>query len=363
MAVVKMTAYYDMKIQTRFIPFVAISIFALIFALWAGLLRLGWTLPTFPNLSSAHGPLMIAGFLGTLIPLERAVAIRQRWMFAVPIVTGLGWVACLFSTFAGAALITLGSLGTLAILGTMVRREPYMHTVTMALGALCWVVGNVLWLIGFPIFRVIFLWMTFLILTIGGERLELSRVLQPTATQRQIFIGITIALLSGAILSLFTLTWGARLSGLSMLVLALWFLENDLARRNIRHKNPLTRYIAICLFSGFIWLGAGGILNLGLGASYAGPLYDAALHTVFVGFVISMIFGHAPIIFPAILGAPIKYYPVFYGHLFLLHLSLILRVAGDLAIQMEIRRWGGLLNEVAILLFLGMTVYSILRGE
>jgi hypothetical protein len=100
---------------------------------------------------------MIAGFLGVLIPLERAVAIRQKWMFAVPIVTGLGWVALLFSTFAGAALITLGSLGTLAILGVMVRREPQVHTITMMLGALSWVVGNFLWLFGLPIFRIIFL--------------------------------------------------------------------------------------------------------------------------------------------------------------------------------------------------------------
>ncbi|HET9905904.1 MAG TPA: hypothetical protein VFQ23_04670 [Anaerolineales bacterium] len=74
---------------------------------------------------------------------------------------------------------------------------------------------------GFPIFKIIFLWMGFLVLTIGGERLELSRVLQPTVSQRRIFTAITIAVLSGAILSLFTLQWGARLSGLSMLVLAL----------------------------------------------------------------------------------------------------------------------------------------------
>jgi hypothetical protein len=173
-------------------------------------------------------------------------------MFAVPIVTSLSWVTLFFFPFAGAALITLGSLGTLAILGVMVYRESQVHTLTMMLGALSWVFGNFLWLFGFPIFKIIFLWIGFLILTIGGERLELSRVLQPTVSQRRIFNGITIALLAGAILSLFTLQWGPRLSGLSMLALALWFLKNDLARRNIRHQNPLTRYIAICLFSGFI---------------------------------------------------------------------------------------------------------------
>jgi hypothetical protein len=78
------------------------------------------------------------------------------------------------------------------------------------------------------------------------------------------------------------------------------------------------------------------------GALYAGPYYDAALHAVFVGFVISMIFGHAPIIFPAILGVPITYQRGFYVHLILLHLSLIIRLLGDLTTQLDIRRWGGL---------------------
>ena len=349
-----------MKIQTRFLPFIALSIFALLLGLWAGLLRLSWTLPVFPRLALAHGPLMVAGFLGVLIPLERAVAIRQKWMFVVPILAGLGWISLFFSSFLGGVLITLSSLGTLAILLVMVRREPRIHTISMAFGVLAWVIGNFLWLSGLPIFQVVYWWMAFLVLTIGGERLELSRVLRPRPAQIRIFSLIVVVLLAGVILSVFNLDWGARLSGFGLLCLSLWFIKNDLARRNLRHANPLTRYIAICLFSGFLWLGVGGLLHLIFGATYAGPFYDAELHTIFVGFVISMIFGHAPIIFPAILGVPIIFYAAFYIHLSLLHFSLLLRVTGDLTLQGEMRQWGGLLNEVAILIFLGLTVYSIL---
>lgn len=352
-----------MKFQTRLLPFLALAILALFFALWAGLSRLGWSLPVFPTLALAHGPLMVAGFLGVLIPLERAVAIRQRWMFAAPVVTGLGWISLLFAPFIGGVLITIGSIGTLAILLVMTHREPHIHTITMAIGTLAWVVGNLLWLSGLPIFQIIFWWMAFLVLTIGGERLELSRVLKPKPGQVRVFIAIVVVLLAGAILSMFDLGWGTRLSGLSMMSLAIWFLRNDLATRNIRHTNSLTRYIAICLFSGFIWMGVSGALQLTLGATYAGPFYDAALHTVFVGFVISMIFGHAPIIFPAILGTPVRFYSAFYAQLILLHLSLVLRIFGDLMSLVEIRKWGGLLNEVAILLFLGMTVTSIIRNR
>jgi len=35
------------------------------------------------------------------------------------------------------------------------------------------------------------------------------------------------------------------------------------------------------------------------------------------------------------------------------------RVTGDLANAHAVRMWGGLLNEVAILLFLAMTIYSV----
>lgn len=351
-----------MNIQTRFLPIVALAIFALLFALWAGLNRLGWSLPSFPTLDIAHGPLMISGFLGVLIPLERAVAIRQKWMFAVPGLAGLGWISLLIVPFLGGVLLTLASFGTVLILGVMVRREPHLHTVTMLVGVLAWMVGNFLWMLGFPIFQIVYLWVAFLVLTIAGERLELSRVLRPARGRLHLFGILAAALSGGAILSIFDLNLGTRLSGIALLTLSVWFLRNDIATYNIRHPNPLTRYIAFCLFAGFLWLGLGGMLMLYFGALYAGPYYDAALHAVFVGFVISMIFGHAPIIFPAILGAPINFRPVFYMHFFLLHLSLVIRVAGDLTNQLDIRKWGGVLNEIAILLFLGMTVYSILKA-
>ena len=45
-------------------------------AIWAGLLRLGWNWPVIQSgLPMAHGPLMVCGFLGTVIGIERAVAL------------------------------------------------------------------------------------------------------------------------------------------------------------------------------------------------------------------------------------------------------------------------------------------------
>jgi hypothetical protein len=236
----------------------------------------------------------------------------------------------------------------------MTRREFALHTGTMLLGALAWFTGNLLWLFGWQIFQVVFFWQAFLVLTIAGERLELSRVLRPSRNQQWIFGGIVAVLLASILISL--------VNGVALIFLALWSIRNDIAWRNLNHKLPLTRYIARCLTPGFVWLGIGGALSLVFGAQFAGPRYDAMLHIVFVGFVISMIFGHAPIIFPAILGVPINFQPAFYIHLILLHASLVLRVFADYANLHPLRMWGGLLNEVAILIFIGMTVYSVRKG-
>jgi hypothetical protein len=285
-------------------------------------------------------------------------------MYAAPLLAGLGWLVSLLAPTLplGPILLTLASAVTVGILFVIVRREFALHTVTMFIGALTWLAANLLWLGGRSVFQVVYGWQAFLILTIAGERLELNRVLRPSRRQQNIFGALAGTLLAGVILTAFNLQWGVRLSGAGMLALAIWSLPNDIAWRNIRHKLPLTRYIATCLALGFVWLGIGGVLNLVFGAQAAGPRYDALLHSVFVGFVISMIFGHAPIIFPAILGVPIGFYPAFYFHLVLLHLSLGLRVVSDLLLFDTGRMWGGLLNEIAILLFLGMTVMSMRRS-
>src|SRR5450759_144462 len=104
---------------SRFLPLILLfSLLALVAGLWAGLLRLGWLLPGLQSsLPGTHGPLMVSGFLGSLIAVERVVALQKRWMFAAPLLTGLGWVVSLaFPRIAiGPLLITLGSVGTVAI--------------------------------------------------------------------------------------------------------------------------------------------------------------------------------------------------------------------------------------------------------
>jgi hypothetical protein len=313
---------------------------------------------------------MISGFLGTLISLERAVALSQyrggrRVYYLAPLLAGLGALALFFPLPAAIPrlLSTAAAVGLVLIFAVIYRLHPTADHVVMGVGAVLWLVGNVLWLLGEPIFRVVPWRAGFLVLTIAAERLELSRIMVLSPGARRLFLAICAVVVSGLLVTLVAFDVGLRLIGAGLVALGIWLLRYDIARRTIR-ANGLTRFIAACLLPGYVWLIVGGALWLIYGGGYsAGLIYDAMLHTIFLGFVFSMIFGHAPIILPAVIGLPMSYSSIFYGHLILLHASVVLRVVGDLLPWLPGRRWGGLLNEVALLLFLGVTVWAVARAR
>lgn len=356
--------------QKRLVPsrllLAAFAIFALVIGLWAALLRMGWNLPWLqPGQALAHGPLMVCGFLGTLISLERAVALGRDWGYLAPAFAALGGAALIVGAphHTASSLFLLASLVLIAIFAVIVRRQPAMFTLTMAAGAIAWSVGNALWLAGVPIPEMVYWWMAFLVLTIVGERLELSRFLPPSRYSRPLFTAAIALYLAGLAGLLLTPISGHVLLGIGMVVMAAWLARFDIARFTLRRRG-LPRFAAVCLLSGYVWLAAGGVFSILVDRwpSVAELRYDAMLHTVFLGFVFSMIFAHAPIIFPAATGLRLPYRPVFYTHVLLLQISLVGRIAGDCAGSFTACHWGGLLNVAAVLLFLGNTASAVLLG-
>jgi hypothetical protein len=332
-----------------------LALIALTAAAWAGLLRLGWRWPALqPALPLSHGPLMI-GFFGTLIALERAVALGKGWAYLGPLMSGIGGLLVVFGVrgLAGPILMTLGGLWLALIFGVVLRKHHAGYVIVMALGALALLVGNLLWLFGRPIYELVLWWAGFLILTIAGERLELGRMIRLSRFSQAAFSTAAIIFLTGLVILLFAWDLGVRVAGVGLLALGVWLLRYDIARRTVK-QTGLTRFIAVCLLSGYAWLLVAGAIALIYGALPAGPIYDAMLHAVFLGFVFSMIFGHAPIIFPAVLGIDIEYRPSFYLPLVLLHASLIVRIGGELLGSGAARLWGGLFNVLAVILYLGM---------
>lgn len=340
------------------IPLLILGFASLIIGVGAGLLRLGWAVPRpAADLAAFHGPLMVSGFFGTVISLERAVALAQRWAYLGPLAAGAGGLALILGAPLTVAqlLLALGSAVLLAGSVSVFLRQRALFTFTLAAGAGCWLLGNALWLAGFSVYEVVPWWAGFLVLTIAGERLELSRFLPPSPTAQRVFIAVLAGLTFG-------MAFEAHLFGAALLALALWLLRQDIARRTVKDKG-LTRFIAVCLLSGYAWLALAGAIMLAAGLAPGSAAYDAALHALMLGFVFSMVFGHAPIIFPAVLRVAVPYHPLFYVPLTLLHLSLAVRLAGDATGAFEWRSVGGLLNAIALALFILNTVAAVIRGK
>ncbi len=345
------------------VPLLMLGFASLFAGIGAGLARLGWPLPG-ASLAYVHGPLMASGFFGTVIGLERAVALRRRWAYAAPLLSGMGTLASLLAAPVALApmLATLGSAVMVAASASVYARQRELFTLTLTLGALAWAAGNVLWLAGAPVATAVPWWIGFLVLTIAGERLELSRFLPPSPGASRVFALLLVALVTAATLSLFAWAPGTILLGLALAALAAWLMRQDIARRTIR-TSGLTRYIAACLLSGYVWLAVAGTSIVAGGGLHAGSAgYDAALHAVMLGFVFSMVFGHAPIIVPSVIRVAVPYSPWFYAPLALLHASLLLRVAGDWLADAPWRAWGGMLNAVALVAFVLGTLIAVLRG-
>ncbi len=345
--------------RVRF-PLLALGIASLFTGVWAGLLRLGWSLPEGrANLLELHGPLMVFGFLGTVISLERAVALRRPWGYLAPAGTVAG-AALLFAGLRqgiGQLVLLLAGCVLVGLFAVILRAHATASGATLAVAAVLWVVGDALWLNGSPLVQVVPWWAGFLVLTIVGERLELAAFGGLTGRGRVVFGGLTALFLAGLALSAVDAGAGVRLAGAALAGFSLWLVRFDIARRTVRRPG-LPRFVALALLPGYVWLGLAGVLWVWHGAVQFGAAHDAELHALFLGFVFSMIFGHAPVIFPGVLGFPLPFRRVFYVHLALLHAGLVLRIGGDLAGSWETARWGGMLNATAIGIFLVATIGS-----
>lgn len=351
-----------LKKRGRF-PLLGLGILSLLTGLWAALIRIGWDFPPLAlTIPRAHGPLMVAGFFGTVIALERAVVLQKWWGYLAPLFTAVGAMALALGIpdEIGRGFILLGSVAFVAIMVSIARVHFATYTVTLALGAVLFLAGNILWLFGASIPHIVLWWGSFLILTIAGERLELARFVRPSPIAFLLFSLVVGMMIGGLSVALVDLGVGIRITGLGMFALALWFLRYDITRRTIRQPG-LTRFIAAALMSGYVWLGVSGLLGIWIGEPSSAFAYDAFLHTLFLGFITSMIFGHAPIILPAVTGRAVRYTPFFYSHLISLHVTLLIRLIGDLTANTLLREWGGLLNVLVLLLFLGNTINGMRR--
>lgn len=334
---------------------------ALLVGLNAGLQLLGADAPLkldrFPEI---HGMLLVLSFVGTVIALERTVALGKAAGYLSPALLGVAGLFMIspLPLLVGKLVLLAGTIAMLLVYVPLWRRQRDNVVLIQVLGGVTAVGAAALWLRVPSIAVLLPFLISFVVLTIAGERLELARIGITSPRAEPILTSLAFAMTMATVATLLWPAAGYPLFGLSLLAMVAWLVGFDAARKTIRGQG-LPRYIAACLLAGYGWLAIAGVVLALHDTTLTGASYDAVLHSVFLGFTISMIMAHAPVILPAVLRKPLPYTELFWVPAVLLHLSLLLRLGlGDAAGIQGAWVAGGVLNVISILLFAVMAFWQ-----
>lgn len=342
--------------------FVLLVALALLTGIAGGLLRVGVVVGAaapaqwLGQAALAHAALMICAFLGTVIGLERAVAVKLPLAFLAPLACALGGVCLLLGKAeAGGWLMVAAAVAFTGVNIVVVNRQWAAHTLLLLGSAGTWLVGNVLFAMGQGSAAVLPWWFAFLVITIAAERLEMTRLMRRRPAAPWMLGAVLGLMLIGAMLSALTGPLGGVLYGASLVLLALWLVVFDIARRTV-FAQGLSRYMAVCLLGGYAWLALAGAAWIATAVGW--PLRDVALHALGLGFIFSMMMGHAPVILPAVARVKLQFGSFFYVPLAALHASLAVRLLWGAA-DVSKRATGATFNAAAIALFAATVVGAI----
>jgi hypothetical protein len=330
----------------------------LILGLISGLGRMGWNVPI-PEVYVHHGAIMVGGFLGSLIALEKIIPLKNYGFLIGPLFSAASIVVFVVGEFQHATvMIILSSLALVVVYITYLKRQYSLYLLLAMMGAVCWLVGNVLllWKHFYPL--VFPWWMGFLLFTIVSERLELTKFLPVSQGNKNSIIALLCFFVLGITLPFHGV--GTYVTGLSLVFISIWLMRHDVIRLTVK-KSGLTRFTGIALSCGYVSLLLVGVFLFLLKEAPFG--YDIVVHTFFLGFIFSMIFAHGPIILPGVLGLTVKpYHPLFYIPLIILYASLFIRVAADaMLLPFFLRSVSGWISFAGILFYFALLLTSTVR--
>ena len=342
--------------KERFV-FVFLAITSLLTGLIAGLGRIGWD-PILLNAVPQHGAIMVGGFLGTLITLEKIIPLKRPYLYAFPLISGMSVVLFLTGhAIHGYILLICASAGMFFVTTIYLSKNPNLIYLLMTVGAGCWLAGNIRLATSnfYPL--AIPPWMAFALFIISAERIELMKFMPVSELSKKLFASLLFAFLVCSALSFHG--WGGVLSGIMLMAIAIWLLRFDVIAISMR-KSGLTKFMALALCSGYISLLITGLFLILFNAQ---PFsYDVIVHTFFIGFVFSMIFAHGPVILPGVLGSSVKpFAPQLYIWLFLLHASLWLRIGSDSLGLTDVRKISGVITSLSIIGYFANVAFLLIK--
>ncbi|MEQ8684284.1 MAG: hypothetical protein RIE86_03285 [Imperialibacter sp.] len=330
------------------LPFFALALVGLLSGVWAGLIRIGFDLPPV-DLATLHGPLMVGGFVGTLIGVERSILSSNGKWWLIPALSGAAIIAWLagFHQVAPYFLIAASALLVLLQAILLLSSSPTWVTFVQFCGAICFAGGNIRLLFNPLMPAIVPFWMGFVLCFILATRLS-ENPAKNVLMGSLIKVGLVVFLVSLIVpfhLGGYYLTGG----GLVAIALGMIYIEVQ-TDQGIGWSYEKYSFTAIML--GWFWLLTSGIgIMLWKEHIYG---YDATTHSFFVGFLFSMVFIHAlaKASYLAGLSKP-PFHPVLFTWLILLSVSLLLRVfAADILHIISLKKWSGLLNGISIFGFI-----------
>lgn len=327
------------------LPFILIAFASLCAGLITGLQRMGWQI-SISSAGSHHGAIMVGGFLGTLITLEKIIPLKRKVLLLLPLLSGTSVIAFFAGqAVAGFILLITASSGLCFVFASYLLRERSLVYTMMLAGAICWTTGNALITLRHSYPLALPWWMAFAFLVILAERIELMKFLPVSPLQKRVFIVYVLLFVISCLTSFHGV--GGKLAAAALILASTWLMRFDVVGLNLK-KTGLAKFVGISLLSGYLALLTSAILMLLLNDAPLG--YDMLVHGFFIGFVFSMIFAHGPVILPGVLGITVKpYRAILYFWLIILHLSWLARILSDTMLNMQWRQYTGLISALAII--------------
>ncbi|MBX8634499.1 MAG: hypothetical protein KIY10_08750 [Thermoplasmata archaeon] len=327
-----------MKKQVRI--FLAFSILFMIVGLLDGVFRLmareNIRTSVFTGIYGFHPLLVVFGFIAVIIMTERvasfttleSISARRRSMLSlmVPftvlgtllVTTGISLSSVLLS-YSGVLFLLLGStlfIATLKLLSGLSNMKTSFRFMILS--------GIDLWASELlsPVFGVTYpvgydmLLLSFPVIFIIGERIELTRFISQGYSENRFKTSLALYAMSAALFMLSlpfsVVEYRYMLVAAGIILMAIGTASvYGTERRNLnilsRSAMPLQRYVSMHTRIAYAWLFLGLILSLIYLLSFGSvDTHDVFIHSIAVGFVLTMILAHGPIIMPTVAGRRLK---------------------------------------------------------
>ncbi len=341
----------------------------------------------FAGLYGLHSIIMIFGFLAAIIMTERVAGVRMipgAESFKAPgvmvplIMLGvvgevIGYSWQLFTVRWLGALFLVASCLAFIVTLRLLRREteaklPFDFMI-LSVAALMLAALDSAFTLPVDDMGFIMLLISFPVLFIIGERVELTRIISGEKSNARFRRSIVVAAMSIILFAIGSTARFTMLGDLTFLIGSLLLLtvlisvlsaENQSLRILLKSPRPLQHYVSQHVRVAYVWALIGIVLAIIYSLSGLGwDLYDPFIHSLTVGFIGTMMLAHGPVILSGVLKRNFNEEKLTMLPLGTLTLAVVLRVGGELILLVSysvalrlIVGLSGWLVLVAVLLFL-----------